>query len=232
MLAAKSPRFQATACKQWLRMYRGVDVAHASVLWDPDVFGHDRSCLRKFAKIKSARKVLELPPTCGPCRRNPNYSYSTKPGSYTKQILSFCDRQGIECLLSTELEHQIRFNQLESVYAKQKKIWPYKTVDNPIPGFGGISTDYFELHGKHASCPNSTFIADLDGDDIGLGSALQEWLSANKYCEYVRVWRKSWQGIGNTFVAPNRRNYVIPSRDVILTRNILRRLNNGKSNQE
>lgn len=216
-LQARAPQFQGTPCRRWLSMFKGAKHAHGAVLWDPKTFGGHKQCLRRFAKLPNPEKSLEIHPTCGPCRANPLLGYQTRPGSYLKGIRAFCERTGLRCLLSTELE---RRQSQRKAYEKIRREWPFELVDNPIPSFRPRAADYHELHGEERARPDTArlraigLIGDLDGTQLDFAAA-RKWIADRQHYSFLRLWRCGWQGVCDGNPPFHRRRFDIPRRDAL-----------------
>ena len=211
-------------CDRFLSMFRGAKQAHSAVLWD--TFGNNMSCLRRFLKLSAKMPVsLEIHPTCGPCRRSPNWPKQPKAGSNFERIRRFIERnrgEGRTFLVSLELEDQFRDKEAANVNDGLQARIDVLTVRNSIFSVRGHDTDFVELHGKKARCRSASQLADLDGDDLSWPD-VRRWLRANKNCAYRRVWKARWQGIPDSkFRALADRNYNISRLDVREVRRFLK----------
>ncbi len=171
------------------------------------------------------RVTIEIHPTCGPCRRSPNFPGEIPAGSAKRirSITRFAERYPhVRFLLSLELEDQLTSSQASQVHAHISSIWPFETVRNSIRPVSVSRTDLTELHGVGAQCPaGGGTIADLDGDDLSY-AGWRSYLARNRHCDFVRLWRSEWQGIpGGKFVPIHRRRFVIPRRDIFEVRRLI-----------
>lgn len=236
--AAGNKRFP---CGRFLEISKHAKQPAMAVLYS--TFGRSTKCVRRFmAKFEARPHLVEYHLSNETCRRGGRTCYeqeilaSLSPRGYSHQLekmpsslrvllekrverITHIAEQGnrnTRFVLSLGLEDQYTTKAAAALFDVVKKSWPYEIARNPAASFFvDRNADIIELHSKDSVFSvDKSCIWNQDGLSGGLGEAGQLFRKY-KSCLARIAWTKEAQGIGEVFVPPLKRKFVITKRQVL-----------------